>query len=224
MANEVVIIDKAEIEQFRTDGSAYVEQARGMAKSIHDPATLGAAAKFMLAAKERAKRIVERFKGPKADARKAWQNWCDLESELIEPYERIEKEILKPAMARYQEAEDRRIREEEARRRREAEKEEEERRLKEAQELAENGQKELADAVLDAPVVVAPVVLPRAEAPEGISYRDVWRFEIVDANKIPRDYLMVDDKKIGAVVRAMKGETRIDGVRVYSEKVVAGRV
>ena len=70
---------------------------------------------------------------------------------------------------------------------------------------------------------VAPVIdIPRAEA-TGTGMRENWKFEITDINQIPREYLMVDEKAIGAVVRALKGRASIPGVRVYSEKIIAAR-
>lgn len=224
MANEVVIIDKAEIDVFRSEGSTAVDHAKTLARAICDAATLDTAARFMLSAKERVRRIGDRLKGPKEDARKAWKNWCDLENELVEPYDRIEREIIKPAMAQFQQDEDRKRRMEEDRLRAEAKKREEDARLKEAEELEKNGDAELAEAVLSTPVVVAPVVLPRTETPAGISYRDVWKYRVLDDTKVPREYLMLDERRIGAVVRALKGETKIAGIEAYSEKTVAGRI
>lgn len=61
------------------------------------------------------------------------------------------------------------------------------------------------------------------DAAEGISKRTIWRFEITDLAALPREYLIPDEKRIGAVVRAMKGDAQIAGVRVYPETIVAVR-
>jgi hypothetical protein len=45
----------------------------------------------------------------------------------------------------------------------------------------------------------------------------------VDPALVPREYLCVDDKKIAAVVRAMKGDTRIAGIEVYPDTIAASR-
>lgn len=58
---------------------------------------------------------------------------------------------------------------------------------------------------------------------KGMSTRKVWKFEITDVSKVPAEYLMVDERKVGEVVRIQKGETTIPGIRVYSEDVVAVR-
>lgn len=79
-----------------------------------------------------------------------------------------------------------------------------------------------AEALLVEPVTVAPVpVEPPTPKVEGVSYREVWEFEIVNEALIPREYLVPDLKRIGGVIRAMKGSAQIPGVRAYSRRVVA---
>lgn len=59
---------------------------------------------------------------------------------------------------------------------------------------------------------------------EGIYHVELWDFEIVNKDKIPDEYKVVDEKKIRAVVRAMKENTNIPGIRVFkklSERVEA---
>ena len=46
-------------------------------------------------------------------------------------------------------------------------------------------------------------------------------FEITDPAKVPEQYKTIDLKKIGGVVRALKGDTDIPGVRAYSESTMA---
>jgi len=61
---------------------------------------------------------------------------------------------------------------------------------------------------------------------EGIYHVELWGFEIVNEDKVPDEYKIkvIDEKKIGAVVKAMKENTNIPGIRVYkklSERVKA---
>lgn len=108
----------------------------------------------------------------------------------------------------------------------EAKKEADDRALAEAAELEANGEKELADMVLQnaaeapAPVVVLESPVPRQE---GIAKRKNWRYEVIDESKVPREYMIPSDVKIGAVVRSQKGLTKIPGVRVWSEDTVSVR-
>jgi len=121
---------------------------------------------------------------------------------------------------------------EEIRRRQEAElaaakkREAEEQALAEAQELARQGENELAEIVIQqaaeapAPVVALPKTTPKIE---GLAKRVIWRFRIVKPELVPREYLCLDEVKIGGVVRALKSATKIPGVEVYSEETAVHR-
>lgn len=88
---------------------------------------------------------------------------------------------------------------------------------------AEKAAAKQAELEMRAAMVVAPVI--EAEAPKavGVSSRVNWKFRITDESKLPREYTTPDEKKIGAVVRALKGDTNIPGVTVYAEESVAAR-
>lgn len=84
-------------------------------------------------------------------------------------------------------------------------------------------QEEVA-AILQDPIVIAPrPIQPTYQAVKGISTRDNWKFEIINAAIIPREYLIPDAAKIGGVVRAMKSSANIPGIRVYNEPTAVGR-
>lgn len=95
-----------------------------------------------------------------------------------------------------------------------------------AEGLAENGQIEAAEGVLAQAAKLQPEVNCESFAPRvrGTAVLETWKFEIVDANAIPREYLCPDEAKIGAMVRTCKGETNIPGVRAYAETKVSARV
>ena len=50
-----------------------------------------------------------------------------------------------------------------------------------------------------------------------------WKFRINDVGKIPHEYMIPDEQKIGAVIRATKGQVQIPGVEIYSEDSVSAR-
>ena len=76
---------------------------------------------------------------------------------------------------------------------------------------------------LTAKIDAAPII-PDAPNAAGLSLREDWKFAIVDAASIPREYLVPDEVKIGRIVRVLKGEAKIPGVRIWSEKSVSSRV
>lgn len=69
-----------------------------------------------------------------------------------------------------------------------------------------------------ASTVVAPVIPTAAPKVSGVSGRLVWKYRVKDINLVPREYMKLDEQKTGGVVRAMKGDTNIPGIEVYSER------
>jgi hypothetical protein len=97
-----------------------------------------------------------------------------------------------------------------------------------AHELIANGQEGKVAAVvqkaaekIEAIKATAPVVPDKPEA--DFSLRETWAFEITDAALIPRKYLLIDEVTIGKIVRAMKDQTDIPGVRAYTVRSVAAK-
>jgi hypothetical protein len=81
-----------------------------------------------------------------------------------------------------------------------------------ARTLAAQQAKETAAAVPE--IRIAPNV-PKVA---GIKARINWKFRIIDASKLPRQYLMADEVRIGQFVRETKREGEvIPGVEAYSE-------
>lgn len=141
-------------------------------------------------------------------------------SEFLDPLEAAYKSV-KGLMSDYDAAQER-IRLAEQRRLEEIEKKkEEDRRLAEAIEAEKAGQKEEATAILEEPVSVAPVVVPKSvpKMAGGPVYRTIWDFEIIVEKLIPREYMMPDLVKIRGIVTALKEQTNIPGIRCFSKRV-----
>ena len=136
---------------------------------------------------------------------------------------------IKRMLVAYTEEQEQKRREEERRLAEIARKAEEDRRMEEAaaleaEALATDDMEMLATAqeIVSAPVVAPVVVLPKATPTvKGISYRESWKFRVTNPALVPREYLAVDEQKIGAVVRAMKDTVKIPGVEIYSEKIAS---
>lgn len=69
--------------------------------------------------------------------------------------------------------------------------------------------------------VPAPIVESQVQKVNGIKTRTEWKFRIVDPRQIPADFLIPDEKAIGAFIRATKGTRPIRGVEIYSEELMA---
>jgi hypothetical protein len=106
----------------------------------------------------------------------------------------------------------------------EARKQTEEAQIQAAIEAEDNGDAVAAREILSAPVVAGPVLVPvvvlQKQVPKtaGLSIRTNWKFRISSLENLPDEYWIPDEIKIGQVVRAMKDQTRIPGVEVYSEE------
>ena len=75
-------------------------------------------------------------------------------------------------------------------------------------------------AQADATMMAAPVAAVETVKVEGLSTVTNWSFELIDQAKLPPEYTMPDEVKIGKVVRATQGTLAIPGVRIYSYKSV----
>lgn len=224
------------------------EQARAL--RIADQASFGKAAEFLVGVKTLRREVDATFDpviaASHASHRAALAAKKNVETPIAEAetiikrgmgtyqaeQERIARELAEKARKERERIEaEARAREDEERRR--LEREAEDRRIAEAAEAEAAGDIETAERILEQPaeLVFVPPAAPAFVPPPppepakvaGVSFSERWDYEIVDERSLPREYLMRDDKKIGGVVRAMKGETKIPGVRVYSTKQVAAR-
>lgn len=175
------------------------------------------------------KQAEEFFKPMKQAAAKAHKEICTQENSILQPLEAAKQHLSREIGAFDQRAERERLAEEarlqeQARRDAEAVAEQlaQENAIADAISLEQDGDIAGAMAVLNHPapveVFVPPVIVQR-EVPktQGVSGVQVWKFKITNEALIPREFLMVDEKKLGAVVRAMKEKTSIPGVAVYAE-------
>lgn len=201
-------------------------QSKIQAVKIIDVETYIAAGQLAHRIAERRKEVDEAFAPIIAQTRKAWQTAIDQKKRYLVPLElgqgEIDRKILQWDSAQR-----------ELRRRQEEElaaqkkREQEEQAIAEAAELARQGDHDLAEEVLQQAVEApAPVVVvPNMTAPklEGFSKRTVWKWKVENAALVPREYLCIDEVKIGGVVRALKDATKIPGIKVYPEEIAAHR-
>lgn len=179
------------------------------------------AASFLKSIKALRKEVDGVFDPMQTTAHANWKAIVEQHNKADAPLKEGET-IIKREMSKY-DTEQERIRAAEQQRQDEARRrQEEEERLANAIALEEQGRGREAEVVLECPAPI-PVSVVAKDVPKvaGISYRDNWKFEIENLGEVPREYMTPDMVKIGAVVRALKGGTRIPGVRVYSEKTVA---
>ena len=133
--------------------------------------------------------------------------------------------LIKRAMLGYQQEQERKRQEEEARLRKIAEDEQRRRDAlasKQAEKARARGEEDRAQEILDnVPVIPTPVVLKEQPKVKGISTRKVWKFRIIDAKQLPREYMLPNEKMLLAFARATKGTIPVAGVEFYVEDILA---
>lgn len=151
-------------------------------------------------------------------AHKAHKEAVAKKKSFYEPVEAATRK-LKTLMAAWDVEQERKRKAEQERLEAEARVREWDRKLDEAIAAEGAGDRAAADAIMDEPVLIAPVLVPKLVPKTDVVFREVWKFRIVDVALVPRNMLIPDEVKIGQYVRAMKSASNIPGVEVYSEKV-----
>jgi hypothetical protein len=77
--------------------------------------------------------------------------------------------------------------------------------------------------MLDEAPLSTPDISAKPNKKKGISYRQVFKFEIKNEKLIPREYLEPNLSAIRKVVNATKGKANIPGIKITKEKQVIAR-
>lgn len=214
-------MEQAEIE--KTENQAMVVVARGMGLIVDSPKTYEEAGAVLVSIKDAAKQITAFWDDPIKKARAAWTALTERRGAMIKPLEEAEKHI-KGQMAAFHTKLEAEKREKEAalRAKMEAEAKAKAEEIAKENELLGNSQE--AAVIRAAPVIAPAVTLAPVVEVEKIKYREDWKAEVTDPAAVPREFLVVDERKLAALARAMKADANVPGVRFYAEKiVVAGR-
>jgi hypothetical protein len=172
--------------------------------------------------KSLAGRIADFFAPMKKAAADSHKQICAKEKSVLGPLELAEKQA-KGVLLAFQRVEDDKRRAEERKLQAEAD----ERARKEREKLQKAAEKlktpELKQQRLaEAAQVVAPVVAVAAPPKvAGVATRKTWKARVVSPELIPREYLMVDEKKLDRLAKALGGEAKVLGVEFYEEASLA---
>jgi hypothetical protein len=211
------IISVGEVEKLVP---AVVSQANQI--TVVDAEEYEFACSFLSMISKRKRQVGETFDPIVQKAHAAWKEAIAQREKFLKPLDQAEMDVKRKVTV-WRMEEDRKRRLEEERLSEIARKEREEAAIAEAAALEANGEKELADMVMqEAAEAPAPIVVAMSTVPwqEGIAKKTTWKFRIVNEALIPREYLSPDEVKIGAIVRSQKNMTKIPGVQAYSEESV----
>jgi hypothetical protein len=122
--------------------------------------------------------IIEQIGDEKADAYKHWKDWCDLEAEIVKPYDTATK-VADEKLIAYRNQQRRRSEIWHAAEQAENRRKEEEHRLAVAAQQEAAGQRQAAEATITEPI--APVSKPPPEAKvKGMAFPETWVFVLDD--------------------------------------------
>lgn len=152
-------------------------------------------------------------------AHKAHKEAIAQRDEHLKPVLEAQKKI-KDCLSKWKEKEELKRLQEAMRIAEEKRKEEEEKRLQQAELLEKMGETEKANEILEQPIFCAPET--EKIKVEGISFAELWTYEIINEAEIPREYLIPDEKKINAVVKAMKNNIEIPGIKIFKKTIARG--
>ena len=62
-----------------------------------------------------------------------------------------------------------------------------------------------------------PSIIPTGD---NVSIREIWKYEVVDANKVPKQYMKIDGQMLNGLARSTKGAIEVDGVRFYKSNII----
>ncbi len=216
------------LPETRTKALAVPDQARAIV--VRDQETLDAAKRFLHDVDALQAEIDETFDPQISQAHKLHKSLLAEKKKFSEPLERA-KTIVGRKTADFL-FEQETARKEAERQRLEAEekaREVAEKAVDKAGKLEADGKERAAALVVnEAHNKVDEILSTAPEVPEeldtsGLTVREDWKFSIVNEALIPREYLCPDEKKIGRIVRALKDQANIPGIRAYAEKGVATR-
>jgi hypothetical protein len=169
---------------------------------------------------------VERFFKPiKQQTDEPHDKACEIERRFVAFAAKVESH-LKVEVTRFRIAQEEKRRTEAAAIEAQNKKTVEDTRLDQAIKAEASGNTGLAEKLIAAPIYAKKATeadLTTAAAPkvEGMKKRKLWKYEVTDANAVPREYLCVDLVKVGSFVRGQQDKAidAIPGIRVWSEDV-----
>ena len=183
------------------------------------------------------KEVKETFDPIVDAAHKAHQKACDTRSKYFNPLQNSYKE-LKRLMGVWEKEQDE-IRLAEQKRLDDINKKAEEDRLLQkaieaeaeakANGLTPEEASQEAEAIINEPVYVPPVVLPKSTPKvQGVVFREIWKAQIVNLKELigavaegraPIQALKADEVFLGQQARSLKRALNLPGVKAYSERV-----
>jgi len=213
--------------KIQSEGESLADRAEAFV--IADNKSLQEANEFFQVCKVFIEEIHKHLDPIRENTHKAWKASIAEIDRNVRPFLKAQS-IIKPKIIAYKTKIQEAIRkkEEKARAKIEAEKKKQDQLLKESEALESAGDYERADEKLEEAVDLDDKVkasiekmakIPKAPETKGTVIRKIPKWKLINLAEVPRDYMKLDEVKIGTAVRASKGTIKIPGIEVYFERV-----
>jgi len=201
--------------RLKTENSMIVTEAESIV--IKSDADNAAAAEFLTIIKGAAKKVVEFFSDSKRKAAEAHKAICANEKAMLSPLENAET-IVKRKIGTWIDAQTRLRIEAERKAAAEAAKLQ-----AQAEKAMKKGNEEKAEELHVQAAMTAASVDYVPQKTEGVHSVKVWKWKVVDESKIPREYLVPNEKVLNAVAKSSGGVMKIPGIEFYPETSIVAR-
>jgi hypothetical protein len=201
------------------DDRVTVSVAQTTAVTVTDARSYALAGEHLQGLAALEKEIEAYFRDDKSRAYQLWQSQCKKEKAALTLVQAAGQR-LRGERQTWKAEQDRLLREAEQRESLVAQQRERDRLAAEAELLERQGMNSLAEAVYEeaisapAPVVVLPSVVPK-----DLPKRTLYKWRVVNAAMVPRDYLVLDETRLTRYAAAMKGAARVPGIQFYTEEI-----
>lgn len=215
-------------DALRREATTILDHARSLV--VDSESAAKEAAGVLSAIKAMRKKVAEIFDPVIERAHQAHKSAIAARRSVDDPLVECEMAI-KSKLAQWQAENERRRREEEERLAAEIKKQEEERRLAAALQAEEFGDVEMAEAIIEEPIVTPAVSIARPKI-AGVSFREEWSAEVTNLFALVRhvaahpeliNMLAPNQTALNAMARAQKAAMSLPGVKAVCRQVVSGR-
>jgi hypothetical protein len=224
-------MEENKTKALETEGVALAERAKEI--QVVDDNSLHLANEFIHACRQMRNRINDHMDPIIKKAHGLWKHVLG-EKQNLEKAPKFGEETVGPRIAAYKRKieEEIRAREEEKERKIEEERRKKEEALEKAAELEKAGDQKKAEEELEKAekieekeelLSLEPKFKPAMPETKGTSITQRWKFRVKNLKLVPREYLKLDEVKVGSAVRLSKGQVEIPGIEPYSVDSVSIR-
>ena len=220
-----------EIKTLETQALALPDRAKLI--QVNDDKTLHEANEFIHACRQMRTRIGETMDPIIKKAHGLWKHVLG-EKQNLEKAPKLGEEMVGPRIAVYKRKiqEEIRLREEEKARKIEEERKRKEEAFEKALAAEKAGDEKKAEEELkkaeeseekESELELEPKFKPTMPETKGTSITQHWKFRVKNLSLVPREWLKLDEVKVGAAVRLSKGQIEIPGIEPYAEDSISIR-